>query len=44
MGDVGFAKGVSNIFGTNVKFNIFTPNNKGYIPFNSQSRLQDYGR
>ena len=43
-GDVGFARDVSNIFGKNVKYNIFTSNSKKYIPFNSQSMLKDYGR
>jgi hypothetical protein len=37
--DVGFARYVSNIFEKNVEFNIFTPNSKKYIPFNSQSIL-----
>jgi RHS repeat-associated protein len=41
-GDVGFAKWNNAIFGSKVKFNIFTPKDGKYIPYSAKSKLKDY--
>ena len=40
--DIGFARDVSNIFGQNVKFNIFTPKTKEYHSYGPHSKKSDY--
>ena len=41
-GDVSWAQQVSNIFGNQVNFNIYTPNTRKYHPFSPNSKKSDY--
>jgi RHS repeat-associated protein len=41
-GDVSWSQQVSNIFGNQVKFSIYTPNTRKYHPFGPYSKKSDY--
>ena len=40
--DIGFARDVQDIFGNNVNFSIYIPNENEYIPYNSDSKIEDF--
>ena len=40
--DIGFARDVQNIFGKNVTFSIYIPNENIYIPFTPDSKEEDF--